>query len=115
MTVGDEPLHVSEPTWKSLGRRYKVYRDRVDIPTWFGHYVIRAEDLEEVDISPGLVIAEAFRKHDLSEIWAVKPDLADLCVHVSIKRRGGLFKRIHVSPEDPVAFAEACRVIMGQN
>jgi hypothetical protein len=44
--------------------------------------------------------------------WVLKLDWSDLCEHVEIHRKSGLFKWLRFTPDNPAQFAAACKSIM---
>ena len=109
----DRPIYVSRRTWRSFWLQYRVYPDRIEIPSILGLKVIAAEDLLECETRPALVAWDLFRGKGLAYCWALKLDLADLAPHVAVRRRHGWFKRLRFTPDDPERFVEACRQITG--
>ena len=70
----DIPLYESSPTRKSIGNRYAIYRDRIELRCRFLFFsktlVIKKDDIIWIDTFRPPVIRTTFR--------ALKLDLADL-------------------------------------
>lgn len=107
MNNKDIPLYESSPTKKSMGNKYSIYRDRIELRCRFPFVtktlVIKRDDLISIDTYKPPVIRSTFR--------ALKLDLADLKEHVGIVRRNGFFKQLRFTPEDPKAFVLKVREI----
>ena len=103
----DIPLYESAPTKKSMGNKYSIYSDRIELRCRFPFVtktlVTKKEDLISIDTYKPPVIRTTFR--------ALKLDLADLNEHVGIKRRKGFFKQLRFTPENPKAFVSKAREI----
>ena len=110
--MNDRPLYASRRSWRSLGKEYRVYPDRIELDTWFGRKVIPADDILEIEIRPPFVGADVFRGKGLASGWALKLDMADLCRHVALRRRKGMMKRLRFTPDDPEKFVEVSRLVM---
>ena len=98
-------MYTSKPTWKSLGNKYYVYTDRIELrcrfPFFLKTLVIKRDDLISINIFKPPVIRTAF--------WALKLDFADLSEHVGIKRKNGFFKQLRFTPEHPDEFVAKVR------
>lgn len=107
MESNDIPLYESAPTKKSIGNRYSIYSDRIELRCRFPFVtktlVIKKGDLISIDTYKPPVIRTTFR--------ALKLDLADLKEHVGIKRRNGFFKQLRFTPENPKEFVSKVREI----
>ena len=107
MESPDNPLYESVPTRKSLGNRYAVYSDRIELRCRFPFVtktlVIKKEDLVSIDTYRPPVLQTTFR--------ALKLDMADLNEHVGIKRKNGFFKQLRFTPENPGEFVSKVREI----
>lgn len=93
---------------KSLWQNYRIYRDRLELQSWFLFHtvVVPAKEIQAVDVRPSVFSG---RK---GFIWGIKIDCCDLCRHVLLVRKSGLFKRIGFSPDEPGKFVEICKSIM---
>lgn len=111
MNSGDAPLYESGPTKKSIGNRYLIYPDRIELRCRFPFFsktlVIGKDDLVSIDTYSPPVIRTTFR--------ALKMDLADLKEHVGIRRKNGFFKQLRFTPENPKEFVEKTREIFHLN
>jgi hypothetical protein len=96
------PIYVSQKSGKNLWQDYRVYPDRVQLRCWalLSTFVIRAEDIVEVQVSTGLLV------------WGLKLDLSDFFTHVKLRRRAGLFRNLKFTPDNPERFVAACKSIM---
>jgi hypothetical protein len=94
------PLYESRPTRKSIGNKYSIYNDRIELRCRFPFFsktlVIKKDDLVSIDVFKPPVIRTTW--------WALKLDLADLNEHVGIKRKNGFFKQLRFTPENPKEF-----------
>jgi hypothetical protein len=50
--------------------------------------------------------------HPPGFIWGIKLDNCNLCCHVVVIKKSGLFKRIGFVPDDPKKFVAACKSIL---
>jgi hypothetical protein len=111
MESNDTPLYESVPTKKSMGNKYSIYSDRIELRCRFPFVtktlVIKKEDLVSIDTYKPPVIRTTF--------WALKLDLADLNEHVGIKRKNGLFKQLRFTPENPEEFVSKVREIFDRD
>lgn len=105
----DEPLYASKGSWRSLWRQYRIYDDRLELPSLLGTKVIPLTDILDIEVRPPLVIGDAFRGKGLGYCWALKLDMADLCRHVALHRTSGIMKRLRFSPHDPEEFVRECK------
>ena len=112
MTTDDAPLYTSKRSWRSLWQEYRIYADRVELPSCFGRKVIPANELVDVEVRPPLVVGDLFRGKGFRYCWALKLDMADLSRQVAVHRASGLMKRLRFTPDDPEKFVEVCRAMM---
>ena len=107
MKNSGDPLYQSAPAKKSMGNRYSIYSDRIELRCRFPFVtktlVIKKDDLISIDTYK----PPALR----TTLWALKLDLADLNEHVGIKRKNGFFKQLRFTPENPKEFVEKVREI----
>lgn len=108
----DQPLYESARLFRNLWQLYRIYTDRIELRSFIGRKVIRADDIIHVEVRPPLVIGDLFRGRSWAEGLALKLDLADLCRHVAIHRRSGWIKHICFTPDDPDTFVNVCQTIM---
>ncbi len=103
----DTPLYESAPTKKSIGNRYVIYSDRIELRCRFPFItktlLIGKEDLISIDTYKPPVIRTTFK--------ALKVDLADLKEHVGITRKNGFFKQLRFTPENPEEFVSKVKEI----
>lgn len=99
-------IHTSHRNFRNMWQRYRIYRDRVELPFFFGLITIKipATDIVSIDIFPPFVFRTA--------LWALKLDFADFYHHVGIKRRSGFFKCIRFTPDDPQVFIAKVRELI---
>lgn len=102
------PIYVSRRTAKSLWQQYRIYPDRLELQSWFLLHtvILPANELLDVEVRPSGF--GGFK----GMTWGIKLDNSDLCRHVSIRKRSGLFKRMSFSPDDPEKFAALCKSII---
>lgn len=100
--MNDTPIYTSKRTGRSLWQEYRIYRDRLELQSWFLFHtiVILANGIQAVEVRPPGII------------WGVKLDNCNFCRHVLLTKKSGLFKRIGFSPDDPEKFLAACKSIM---
>jgi len=111
-TFHNFPTYVSERSLKNFWQDYRVFPDRVELRCWmlFRTFVIPAEDILDVEVHPASI--SAMFKGEVKLIWWVlKLDWSDLCEHVRLHRRSGLFKYLRLTPDNPVNFVAACQSI----
>ncbi|MDD2998404.1 MAG: hypothetical protein PHV05_05030 [Candidatus Riflebacteria bacterium] len=102
MTSHESPAYVSQKCFRSLWQEYRVFSDRIELDTLFNTIVIKKDQILSIQVCP------AFR----NSIIALKLDMADLFIHISITRKNGIFKNLSFTPNDPNAFLEAVRSVM---
>jgi hypothetical protein len=104
------PLYTSKRTLKSLGQEYRIYPDRLELQCWlflFHPIIIPVGEVQAVEVRPSVF-------GGLKGVtMGIKLDFCDLCRHVLLKRKHGLFRSIGFSPDEPGRFVEHCRSIMG--
>ena len=108
----EQPLYVSAKSFKNLWQEYRIYPDRIELRSFCGRKIIRADDILDVEVRPRAVIGDIFRGKGFKESLALKLDLADLCPHVAIHRSSGWFRHIRITPDDPETFVRICKSIM---
>lgn len=100
MKNDDILLYESVPTNKSMGNRYFVYSDRIELKCRFPFFtkilVIKKDDLVSIDTYEPPVMR--------TTLWALKVDFADLAEHVGITRKNGFFKQLRFTPDNPKEF-----------
>jgi hypothetical protein len=111
MKSRDIPLYQSVPTKKSMGNKYAIYPDRIELKCRFPFVtktlVIKKDDLISIDTYKPPAIRTTFR--------ALKLDLADLGEHVGLKRKNGFFKQLRFTPENPKEFVSKVKEIFNLN
>jgi hypothetical protein len=107
MAIKETPKYESMPTGKSLGNRYVVYADRIElrcrVPFFPERIVIRKDDLVSIDTYKPPVIR--------TSLLALKLDLADLNEHVGIKRKNGFFRQLRFTPDNPKEFVSKVKEV----
>ena len=108
MSTLEPPVLVSRRTPASLWQQYRIYSDRLELQSWilFHTIVIPANEILDIEVRPS---AFSGRK---GMTWGIKLDNSDLCRHVLVTRKNGLFKRIAFTPDNPDEFARVCKSIM---
>ena len=106
--MNDTSLYKSKRTVKSLWQEYRIYQDRLELQSWilFRAIVVPANEIQATVVRPSIFSG---RK---GFTWGIKIDNCDLCRHVLLTRKSGLFKHIGFSPDDPEKFVAICRSIM---
>ena len=104
----DTPLHLSKPTGKSLWQQYRIYRDRLELQSWFLLHtlVIPARDIVSVEVRPSVFSGQK------GFTWGIKLDQCDFCWHILLTKKTGCFKRLSFAPDDPAKFVEICQSIL---
>ena len=105
--MNDTPIYVSKRTGRGLWQAYRVYPDRLELQCWYLLHalVIPTSEIRRLEIRPSIFGgSQGF-------IWGIKLDNCDLCRHVLLQRKSGLFKRIGFTPDDPEKFLAAYRAI----
>jgi len=100
--MNDTLLYKSKRTAKSLWQQYRIYRDRLELQSWFLFHTIvaLANEIQAVEVRPP------------GPIWGVKLDNCNFCRHVLLIKKSGLFERIGFSPDEPDKFVEICKSIL---
>ena len=106
--MNQTPLYISKRTGRSLWQEYRVYRDRIELQSWFLFHtlVVPANEIQGVEVRPTIFRGWA------GLIWGIKLDNCNFCQHVLLTRKSGQFKRIGFCPDDPDKFVAACRSIL---
>ena len=114
MTFQSLPIYVSERSAKNMWQDYAVYPEGVELKARLilKTFVIQAEDIIDVKLVHGLSFWNPAYWADPSHWFALKLDWADICEHVSLHRRSGMFKYIRFTPDNPAKFVAACRSIV---
>lgn len=107
MESNDNALYESMPTKKSMGNKYSIFPDRIELKCRFLFItkvlVIKNVDLISIDLYKPPVIRTTLK--------ALKLDLADLNEHVGIKRKNGFFKQLRFTPENPKEFVSKVKEV----
>ena len=105
----DTPLYTSKRTVKSCWGEYRIYRDRLELQSWiiFHTIIVPINEIQAVEVRPSF-----FRGEWKGETLAIKIDYCDLCRHVLLTKKRGLFKRISFSPDEPEKFVGICKSIL---
>jgi hypothetical protein len=100
--MNDRLIYTSQRTGRSLWQEYRVYRDRLELQSWFLLHtlIVPASEIQAVEVRPAGII------------WGVKLDNCNFCRHVLLTKKSGWFKRIGFSPDDPERFLAACQSIL---
>ena len=106
--MNGSPIYISRRTGKNLWQEYRIYRDRLELQSWFLFHtvVVPAGEIQAVEVRPSILSG---RK---GITWGVKIDNCDLCQHVLLTKKSGWFKRIGFTPDDPDKFMAECRSIV---
>ena len=106
--MNDTPIYVAKRTGRSLWQEYRIYRDRLELQSWFLFHtvVVPANEIQAVEVRPSIFHGrEGF-------IWGMKLDNCNLCRHVLLTKKSGVFKRIGFSPDDPDKFVAVCQSVI---
>ncbi len=99
------PIYESRRHAKGLWQRYLVFRDRVELRTFFGRFRIKMSDIEEISVSPSIAALIRDKKMGQArELREIKLDSADFAEHVSLRTKGGLLRSFRFTPDDPAEF-----------
>ena len=106
--MNDMPLYASKRTGKSLWQQYRIYSDRLELQSWFLLHtlVVPRDKIQAVEVRPSVLSS------DKGFTWGIKLDNCDLCRHVLLTKKSGVFKRIGFSPDQPEEFVEVCTSIL---
>jgi hypothetical protein len=98
------PLYTSKRTAKSLWQEYRIYPDHLELQAWvlFHTIILPCDNIQTIEICP-----EGWRGFKGMTL-GVKIDNCDLCRHVLLTKKTGLFKGISFTPDDPGKFVEVC-------
>ena len=104
----DAPLYTSKRTAKSLWQQYRIYGDRLELQSWFLLHtlVVPRDAIQAVEVRPSVF------NSDRGITWGIKLDNCDLCRHVLLTKKSGLFKRIGFTPDGPEEFVKVCKSIL---
>jgi hypothetical protein len=105
----DETLiYSSKRTLKSLWQQYRIYTDRLELQSWFLLHtvVVPKNEVQAIEVRPSALTSQK------GFTWGVKLDNCDLCRHVLLKKKSGLFKQLGFSPDEPEEFVEVCKSIL---
>ena len=101
----EPPLYESRRLPKNLWQRYGVYRDRIELVSWFGRFRIRFEDVVAIELSESLVRSMA--KGQMGTLRGMKLDWADFIPHVEVRTSRGAIRSFRFTPDDPHEFIQA--------
>ena len=106
--MNDTPIYISRRTGRGLWQEYRIYRDRLELQSWFLFHtiVLPANEIQAVEVRPALFTGPG------GAVWGIKLDNCNFCRHVLLTKKSGWFKRIGFSPDDPEKFVAACQSIM---
>jgi hypothetical protein len=106
--MNDTPIYISKRTARSLWQEYRIYRDRLELQYWFLFHtlIIPAGEILKIEVRPALFTGPG------GAVWGIKLDNCNLCRHVLLTKKTGLFKRIGFSPDDPEKFVAVCQSIL---
>ena len=101
----DKPLYASKRTARSLWQQYRVYHDRLELQSWFLLHtlVVPRDEVQAVEVRPSVWSSNK------GITWGIKLDNCDLCRHVLLTKKSGIFKRIGFTPDRPDEFVEVCK------
>src|ERR1035437_9134747 len=102
------PLYASKRTAKSLWQQYRIYRDRLELQSWILLHtvVLPIDEIQAVKLRPSVIgVLIGFTS-------GMKRDLGDLCPHVLLRKKSGLFNAIGFSPDEPETFVEICKSVL---
>ena len=114
----DTPLYASKRTAKSLWQQYRIYRDRIELQSWILLHtvVLPIDEIQAVKLRPSVIGCwtrlTSGMKIDLGDMWGIKIDFCDLCPHVLLRKKSGLFNAIGFSPDEPEKFVEICKSVL---
>ena len=102
------PLYVSKRTARNLWQEYRIYRDRLELQSWFLFHtiVVPTTDIQAVEVRPSIFSGTK------GLILGIKMDNCNLCRHILLTKKRGLFKRIGFSPDEPEKFVGICKSIL---
>jgi hypothetical protein len=106
--MNDTPIYTSKRTGRGLWQEYRIYRDRLELQSWFLFHtlIIPAGEISKIEVRPALFTGPG------GAVWGIKLDNCNCCRHALLIRKSGLFKRIGFSPDDPEKFVAVCQSIL---
>jgi hypothetical protein len=106
--MNEMPRFMSRCTARSLWHEYRIYDDRIELPSILGTWRVPFDHVEGVEVNEPMIGAVLGGRFDFSH-WPgqIKLDLADFCEHVTLDKEGGAIRKLHFTPEDPKGFKEA--------
>jgi hypothetical protein len=106
--MNDTPIYTSKRTGRGLWQEYRIYRDRLELQSWclFHTLIIPAGEILKIEVRPALFTGPG------AAVWGIKLDNCNLCRHVLLIRKSGVFKRIGFSPDEPEKFVAMCKSIL---
>jgi len=116
--MNDTPLYASTRTVRNLWQQYRIYPDRLELQSWILLHtvVLPADEIQAVKVHPsvfgGWIGLTRGMKRDFRDMWGIKIDFCDLCPHVLLRKKSGIFNAIGFSPDEPEKFAEICKSIL---
>jgi hypothetical protein len=91
-----------------LWQQYRIFPDRLELQAWilFHTIVIPAREILTIETRPSVFSG---RK---GITLGIKLDNSDLCRHVLVTKKSGLWKRLAFTPDQPDEFARVCESIL---
>jgi hypothetical protein len=107
--MNETPLYTSKRTAWNLWQEYRIYRDRLELQSWFFFHtiVVQTNEIQAVEVRPSFFIGGWKGK-----TLGVKIDNCDLCRHVLLTKKRGILKGIAFSPDEPEKFVGICKSIV---
>jgi hypothetical protein len=104
----EQPVFVSRRTPASLWQQYRIFPDRLELQAWilFHTIVIPAREILTIETRPSVFSG---RK---GITLGIKLDNSDLCRHVLVTKKSGLWKRLAFTPDQPDEFVRVCESIL---
>jgi hypothetical protein len=106
--MNETRLYASKRMGKSLWQQYRIYPDRLERQSWFLFHtvVVPRDEIQAIEARPSVWCS------DKGITWGIKLDNCDLCRHVLLTKKSGIFKRIGFTPDQPEEFVEICKSIL---
>ena len=108
MATFEQPLYDSRPSWRSLGARYMVFGDRIELRSMFGFFTVPFSDIITLEKAPPN-LQNTGRKLPTDWYRSYKLDASDFKEHLELHRRTGGMRWLNFTPRDLDGFLDAVR------
>ena len=100
--------------FQNLWQQYRVYPDRIELQCWIALHTLKipVREIADIQIRSPFSLWDLFRGKASLSLRGVKIDQSDLCRHIVIARKLGLFRHIVFTPDNPDEFADIVKLLM---